>query len=124
MGLPSKARLLDLTFRMRPNGRLHVGPRELVRDDDLTFMRHHREALIACVNYLEQLDRVPPCCRPSFRTSRLGVRACAGAQPPTGAGMPPDLFEVLVVALSDALIAELWAELAGTVGSPRESTVQ
>jgi hypothetical protein len=38
--------------------------------------------------------------------------------------MPRDLREVLVTALSEALIAELRAEMSGTVGSPRESTVQ
>ena len=38
--------------------------------------------------------------------------------------LPPDVLEVLVSALSDAIIAELRAELGGTVDSRREPTVQ
>jgi hypothetical protein len=50
-----------LTVRVKSGGLLHASPRDLVRPEDVTFMRHHRDALIACVNYLEQLDQVPPC---------------------------------------------------------------
>jgi hypothetical protein len=47
-----------LLFRIQPDGKVHVGPRARVQPDDLSFIRHHRDAVRACVAYIE---RLPPC---------------------------------------------------------------
>lgn len=54
-------RLLDLEDRgvrltLRPDGTLHVGPRALVRPDDLAFLRAHRAHVIAAVQYVARDD--------------------------------------------------------------------
>jgi hypothetical protein len=45
-------------FRLDPDGRIHVGPRDRVQVDDLEFIRCHRADVVACVVYI---DTVSPC---------------------------------------------------------------
>src|SRR4030095_3606465 len=45
-----------LRFQIEPDGRLHIGPREQVQDDDLAFVRRNRDAVIACVRYVEEVQ--------------------------------------------------------------------
>jgi hypothetical protein len=44
-----------LRFRAEPDGRLHVGPRDCVQAEDLTFVRAHRDTLLECVRYIDRL---------------------------------------------------------------------
>ena len=48
-----------LRFRIEPDGRLRVGPRASVEADDLVFLRLHRAAVVACVEYIEKASASP-----------------------------------------------------------------
>jgi hypothetical protein len=46
-------------FHVTDDGRLHVGPRDRISDTDLGFIRQHRDLLLACTNYVEQMCEAP-----------------------------------------------------------------
>ncbi len=48
-----------LRFKALEDGSLHVGPRRGVSDDDLLFVRQHRDELLACVRYIAQQEAAP-----------------------------------------------------------------
>lgn len=45
-------------FRLDSDGLIHLGPRARVQADDLTFVRDHRAAVLACIDYI---NRILPC---------------------------------------------------------------
>jgi hypothetical protein len=50
------AEFRGLAFRIEPDGRLHVGPREKVTAADLAFVRGHRDLVLACVAYSDTVE--------------------------------------------------------------------
>jgi hypothetical protein len=48
-----------LVFRAEPDGRLHVGPREVVTPDDLAFVKARRDVVLACVAYIDRIAQEP-----------------------------------------------------------------
>lgn len=48
-----------LTFHVEPDGSLFVGPRASVTAEDQAFIRAHRDALLACVRYVEEQAEEP-----------------------------------------------------------------
>lgn len=43
-----------LRFTLKPDGSLFVGPRASTREDDLTFIRTHRDVVVAVVKYCDE----------------------------------------------------------------------
>ena len=48
-----EAEFRGLRFRIEPDGRLHVGPRDRLHAEDLAFLRQARAVVVACVAYID-----------------------------------------------------------------------